>query len=348
MALSVLLVACSPTARSAANEPSEAENAASRPTPPADATQTHAPREGWQSTLDGDHALVGVIWSVDERRAVSRDELLQALDGHVHIALGETHDNPDHHQLQAELIDALSEDRNAVVFEMIEREQSELARSALRDGVEALREAVDWSNSGWPAFEIYAPVFAATREHALTLQGAGVSREQLAPLYQGKPIEGELSSRFDLSAPLDGSLQDRWLDELAEAHCGAMPKEALGPMLAAQRLRDAAMAAALADQGAGFLVAGSGHVRRDRAVPALLGGDDSDPAGAAVASLAFVEVDPSWSDTDALAAADLPFDYVWVTPGVERPDPCDAFRHGSKTKDATEDVESNSSEGASP
>src|SRR5690606_28863069 len=108
-----------------------------------------------------------------EGRRISRTELLERLAARRHVALGETHDNADHHRLQAELIESLTERRAAVVFEMIEAERSAVAADALRQGVDALARAVDWASSGWPEFEIYAPVFLATRSAELELRGAG-------------------------------------------------------------------------------------------------------------------------------------------------------------------------------
>ena len=71
-----------------------------------------------------------------------------------------------------------------------------------------------------------------------------------------------------------------------------------------------------------MLIAGGGHVRRDRGVPTHLA---RHAPGTTVASVALLEVDP-----DAAAPADyaarfdgaLPFDYVWFTARGDDTDPC--------------------------
>jgi uncharacterized iron-regulated protein len=75
------------------------------------------------------------------------------------------------------------------------------------------------------------------------------------------------------------------------------------------------------------LIAGAGHVRTDRGVPAYLATRVPD---ASVASVAFVEV-----ASGAVAPADyagrfgaarLPFDFVWFTARADDADPCARLR----------------------
>ena len=65
-----------------------------------------ARRSNWQSPLHQDHPLVGQVWDVRWQQFVSMDALeAKARDAHL-LLLGETHDNPDHHLLQADLVRA--------------------------------------------------------------------------------------------------------------------------------------------------------------------------------------------------------------------------------------------------
>ncbi|MGB3455497.1 MAG: ChaN family lipoprotein, partial [Litorimonas sp.] len=52
------------------------------------------------------------------------------LEGADIVILGETHDNAEHHRLQAEIIEAISPD--AVVFEMVPTDRTEAANDAVR------------------------------------------------------------------------------------------------------------------------------------------------------------------------------------------------------------------------
>ena len=97
-------------------------------------------------------------------------------------------------------------------------------------------------------------------------------------------------------------------------------------MATIQRVWDAALADNLvraSGASGGVLIAGSGHARTDRAVPAVVRFLVPD---AKVAAVAFTEVAAGANDPRDYAqlhfAAALPFDYVWFTPGTERPPTC--------------------------
>jgi hypothetical protein len=101
-------------------------------------------------------------------------------------------------------------------------------------------------------------------------------------------------------------------------------------MALAQRARDAQMAARMVEVSgdAGVvLIAGAGHVRKDRGVAAAVHMRRQE---AGIASLAFVEVDHQATDPQAYAAhfsaPRLPFDFVWFTPRYSDEDPCEKFK----------------------
>ncbi|MCC7541250.1 MAG: ChaN family lipoprotein, partial [Deltaproteobacteria bacterium] len=113
--------------------------------------------------------------------------------------------------------------------------------------------------------------------------------------------------------------------------CGMLPATMLGPMALAQRARDGEMAAAMVASGerGSLLVAGSGHVRRDRGVPWVLAALHSVGARDARA-IANVEVERGVHDPRSYArgfgAEVLPFDYVVFTAKANDDDPCAAMR----------------------
>jgi uncharacterized iron-regulated protein len=107
-------------------------------------------------------------------------------------------------------------------------------------------------------------------------------------------------------------------DEIRDGHCGKLPPALLPRFAKAQRLRDAAMALALvrdATADGAVLIAGNGHVRRDRGVPAYL------PAGESV-SVGFVEAATGEDRAAVARQARGTYDYVWVTQAIARADPC--------------------------
>jgi hypothetical protein len=108
------------------------------------------------------------------------------------------------------------------------------------------------------------------------------------------------------------------------------PDAMLDAMIAVQRARDATLADALLASGGGdgaVLIAGAGHVRRDRGAPLYLARRAPEQR---VLALAFSEVPRGAAETDdpGRRAAELgsAFDLVWFTPRVDDEDPCERFR----------------------
>jgi uncharacterized iron-regulated protein len=301
--------------------------------PAADAT-TGAP---WLSPLHTEHPLVGRIWDVGQGRWVDEATLRQALAQARYVLLGEQHDNPDHHRLQAALVRALVQSgrRPALAFEQLDVAQqakvdASLAR-APRD-VDALALAVDWAGSGWPDWSLYRPVFAAGLDAGLRIVGANLPREQVrALMMQGAPaMDAALRERLGLDAPLPEDVARAMREEMRESHCNHLPEPMLEPMVLAQRARDAHLVDRMlaADTGDGaILITGGGHARTDRGAPTHLARRAPDRR---VLSVGFVEVGPDLQEPQDAAAAfgaqRLPFDYVWFTPAAAREDPCAAFR----------------------
>jgi uncharacterized iron-regulated protein len=291
----------------------------------------------WRSPLYREHPLVGRIWNgtsfVDE----------QALDAAVRAAdfvlLGETHDNPDHHALEARLVRAAAQGRKpAVVFEMLDVGQQAAVDAAPRTP-DAIAEAVNWSHSGWPDFSLYRPVFEAALAAGLPIVAGNFTKAQM----RGIVTDGAAKIPQEVAALL--RRQREPAPEVAEAeraemraeHCGQLPETMLAPMVLAQHARDAQLAlrTAAQEQGA-VLVAGSGHVRADRGVPvdlALLA------PGRRIVAVAFVEVSPGMQSPQQLAqelgASRLPFDFAVFTPAAEREDPCKAFEKRMKKRQQT-------------
>ena len=228
------------------------------------------------------------------------------------IILGEIHDNPAHHQNQAQLIEQLSP--SAVVFEMLSSAQADLANEMVGRRAE-LRDAIDWPNSGWPDWSLYEPVFVATGSRPV--YGAALPRESVRrAVGEGAvAVFGANAEQYGLTSDLPAGQQaDREAEQLA-AHCDMLPPPMLPGMVEAQRLRDAAFARsvikALAEQGPPVvLIAGAGHARTDWGVPAALAHAAPEVR---VASLGQVE---------DLSEPVAPYDVILRADAPERDDPC--------------------------
>lgn len=233
------------------------------------------------------------------------------------VILGETHDNPTHHAIQADAVAALAP--TAIVFEMLEPEQAARVTPELRDDKEQLADALGWEGSGWPDFSMYYPIFAAEPE-AIIVGGALPGSEVRRAMSEGAAaVFGEDASAFGLDRPFEEELQADQEALQMSAHCDALPEEMLPGMVEAQRLRDAALARAVYDalEAEGppvVLITGNGHADRAVGVPAVLAIALPE---AAVETLQQFEVS---------APEDPAADHWIVTEAAEREDPCEAFR----------------------
>lgn len=236
------------------------------------------------------------------------------------VILGEVHDNPVHHANQARALAALAP--KAVVFEMLDIEQSLRITGALTRDPAALARVLEWEASGWPDFAMYAPLFQ-TRPMP-RFYGGAVREVDLARARRDGPAAafGPDAARFGLDRPLPPEAQTAREAEMQAAHCNMLSPEALPRFVSAQRLRDAALAftilIALEETGGPVaVITGNGHARRDSGIPAVLAVADPSVTVLSIGQIEEPEEAP-------------PFDR-WIVTGPHTrpgPDPCEAFRQG--------------------
>ncbi len=232
--------------------------------------------------------------------------------------LGEQHDNPAHHARQAELVAEITP--RAMVFEMLTPDQAGRITPELIADEDALRDTLDWAESGWPDFAMYYPIFAAAPE--ATIFGAAIPRDEARRAMEVGIAEafGQGAARFGLDTALPGQMQADREALQAVAHCDALPEEMLPVMVDIQRLRDASLAeaalSALSVHGAPVVViTGNGHARPDWGAPALIAMAAPD-----------VPVFTLGQGEEGGPVLDEGFDRVEIAPAVDRGDPCAAFR----------------------
>lgn len=287
-----------------------------------------------------EHPLAGRIWDVRGERFVSEDELIAALQGARYVLLGKSHDNAEHHRLQARVVERLARTgrKPFVAFEQMDAGQQAALDAHLAAGGDAaalaagLGRAVRWSNA-WPEWRFYQPIAEAALAAGLRLVAANVSDELLRRAMRDRAsLDAAFVARTRLDTPLPDTERRTLERELVAMHCGTT-----GPviemMITAQRVRDAAFADALVtrDEGArtgvagtggagdgAVLIAGTGHARSDRGVPWVL--RLMRPA-APVASVGMLETAAALTRPADYAAAfgapeaRTPFDYLWFTSG---------------------------------
>ena len=287
---------------------------------PATTPATGPPTSG--PDLGQRHPLNGRIWDARVRAFISSSTLVERLARARLVLLGEKHDNPQHHRIQARVLAGLVARgrRPAVAWEMIPSTRQAALDAYLAGAAPdaaGLARAVQWRQSGWPAWALYAPIARAALKAKLPMIAAGIRRGGLFKLLHGG------GGKADLPALPAGALADL-KETIRQAHCGHAGASMVSMMVKAQRHRDHHMASHMRGHKEGvLLIAGNGHARRDRGVPFYLGA----PA-AAVASLGVLEVRRGTEAPAAYVHArpDRPFDYLWFTTRVDNEDPCEKFK----------------------
>ncbi len=261
--------------------------------------------------------LSGFAQRADADAAIPEDVLTAMQDADV-VILGEIHDNPGHHIVQTEAIEAISP--SAVVWEMVTEEGAQRLAQKAVNNPEELSRILRWAESGWPPLSMYYPVFQASDA---PVYGAMVPRAAArAAMERGAATAlGADAARYGLTVPLSAADQAaREADQLA-AHCDAIPVGSLPQMVAIQRLRDAVLTRAIFEAiddtgGPVAVITGNGHARKDRGIPTFL---SRMRPGLKVFVLGQSED----------GQIDGEFDAVIDSPLVQREDPCKAFETGN-------------------
>ncbi len=290
----------------------------------------------WISPTGRNHPLAERIWDVRAGTFVLPPDLTARLANARFVLLGERHDNPEHHTLQARLLGGMiaAGRRPAVGFEMLSTDDATaIARYLARSPKDAsgLGEAVSWNRSGWPDWRLYEPIAQAALDAGLPIVSTNLSRVATDAIRRNglAGLSASLARQLGLEEPLDPETRDAIRRELDASHCGTVEGATLERMVDVQWARDARMAEALVRAGqrdGAILIAGAGHVRTDRGVPFHL---QRRAPGATVVSVAFLEVEATVDAPAGYAVrfeGALPFDYVWFTPRVDTDDPCTRLR----------------------
>jgi uncharacterized iron-regulated protein len=291
----------------------------------------------WSAELYRDHPLVGAHWSSHEERALPAPEAIDRLAAADVVILGEIHDNPDHHRLQARMLQAIVDRgrRPAVVFEMIPHDLQDTLDAHLRDSpgdADGLGRAVGWEERGWPDWSMYQPIADVALRNHLAIRAGGLSQDLQRQLSRegADALDRQDRQRLGLMHELPSEAAASLDEVLFRSHCDLLPRHVLPAMRLVQWARDGAMAEAIeqaANDGPVVLIAGAGHARRDWGVPAQLAARD---ARLDVATVALVEVTADMSDPGeylpAGAGLSPVYDLLVFTPRADRDDPCEALR----------------------
>jgi len=302
----------------------------------------------WLSGHHLDHHLVGKIWSSRDKAFVSYKQLLSSLKSARYVLLGETHPNKDHHLLQAQFLDAMAKMSQSpsfgakppvaprLVVEMIPQSYGPILnnfRQANPSETLELGKTLKWQKRGWGAWENYKPIFDVAYRHKLAIFPGNLDRDDVRKIGRKgiKALDEQQQRQLSLDVAYTKSQSELLADMLFDSHCKMVPKTALSPMQLVQQARDGIMASGMlgtpiketANKTAAVLIAGSGHIRRDWAVPRILRAREPDIK---IVTISFTEVTPEHKkpqDYEPASADRHPvYDYLYFTPKSEIKDYC--------------------------
>ncbi len=244
------------------------------------------------------------------------------------VYLGELHDSPQHHAIQARVLAALlaAGARPAVAFEMLPETLQGRAEALVRGelpGPEVGRRLA-WRARGWPDFAMYWPLLELARSHALPVIAAdldpGITRRITR---DGLGAAGEGAARLRSALPDDAARDRALARRFRAAHCNAISEDAALRMVVSWYARNVVIARRILDareRGSPVVVIiGRGHEAAGGVpdqVTALRPGTPQ-----LVVALAEEGEDGGLEGPD-LAGADV----VWLTRARRRPDPCQDVR----------------------
>ena len=179
----------------------------------------------WQSAYYRDHVLVGKTYDVAAEEFIDSDSLTEMIAAQDIILLGETHSNPDHHQLQANIIQTLIDGGHALtlVLEMLNAgDDVETQQKSSEQLVQQLEKV----SPGWD-WPVYQPVINVARLAQLGLYGGNIDKPQ-----QHLIMRDPQRCQFDIQAhsvnlcqALPASGQEYIKQTIYHSHCGYMPIE---------------------------------------------------------------------------------------------------------------------------
>jgi len=264
--------------------------------------------------------LAGKIWHVSENSFVSFNDMLKNVSNKTYIIIGERHGRKAHQGREAFLIGALAEAGRypTISFEMLNHQQDAIVKEYRKKSPEyALGLAMDlnWSDSNWPAWSFYQPVFNMAFTTKAEIFGAD--------LTDAEQDEAKRAKTSDLSAP-SASLP-YYQDQMTAAHCGLIKDDKALELAYLQIARDQQMAATLRKHRdpkyGGLLVAGSAHIRKSTGIPNYL------PANK-TSIIYLKETDDNMAQftregQNIISGRITDFDYIWFTPKIKKISLCD-------------------------
>ncbi len=278
------------------------------------------------------HPLVDRIVDVQQNKFINRAELIRQILASEYLLLGERHDNSVHHRHQTWVVRQLHQagHKASVAFEMIDDQQAKLLARHRVASVDQMIGILNLYKTHWNYEQRYKNLFAEVMRAAYPVIPANLNRQRLKQITaRGEDSLPKVYRNMLARVPLPEQQVQSLQREIKASHCNMLDDLSASKFVLAQRVRDAVMAHSLTKihSPVKVLIAGAGHVRKDRGVPLYLGQHDE---ATRILTIGFTEVEAGANTVTQYAGRwdtdRLPFDIVWFTPQVERHDLCAKFK----------------------
>jgi uncharacterized iron-regulated protein len=274
----------------------------------------------------------------DDGAKLTLPQLLAQMQDADVIYLGERHDNPRHHAIQAEIINQLlaAGRRPVLGFEFFSREQSGFLlqyvarKEADKQDQKRLRDQLGWGPRQDDSWTFYFGLLEIARQNGLSAFGLDLP-EAMRTRLQRKGLDGLTQferSMLHSTGFANEAYRAKMLEQLKAAHCGYGNEDYLGRLYDTWIARNDTMATALAelvDEHRGrpvVVILGGGHVVENLGVYERFA--HLRPTARQL-NLGLVEHGNAYDQ-----GGPLPYPVVWFTAPRERGDPCEAFRRRHK------------------
>ena len=295
-------------------------------------TPAHTTERIWQAPELQHHPLAGAVYDLRTQAFITSDDLQEFLKRSDYVLIGEKHDNPDHHQLEQEIISAsMAETVGSVVFEMLSEDQQGLIKQLQpTDTPEVLKDKLKWNERSWPWAD-YGKLIHTTLQQGGKVLSGNLSSATLQHLYKTSDKQRFTKEQQKTINHIDHTVKEALLEQIYQGHCRMTEKDRLGGMLTIQLARDAMMAWQMANssQKPVVLVAGATHSRKDLGVPLHL--KQLTKNSNTITTLLLVEVQEGLSQPQDYVTQDQA-DYIWFTPKQVSVDYCANFKHSHAKK----------------
>jgi len=301
--------------------------------------------------LKRDDPLIGKIYAAASKQQIEVEDLYRPMEKSQVIYLGETHDNPRHHELQLNILNTLIKKghRPALGFEFFSVEQTayllnytqskpgKTGRPSTANALARLRRQLGWGSRD-EAWGFYSPLLKLAKKYQLHVFGTDLAAG-LSLRLSRVGLSGLSSLERRLLFPsgfVNADYRQLMYKSFTAAHCGWSQPQLLQRLYETWVARNDAMAMSISNvlnEHSGepvVMILGSGHVANNMAVYERV---SKLVPGVRQLNLGFVPVARKAQTAEAYMRPVMinktrfapQHQYLWFTQRVSYIDPCERF-----------------------